>query len=86
MFPVNTGLSKKITGTRRGIKMNRIEEGCCPRCGFELLDLSAYFCSQCEKAIQKEVRAKVVARKTGTGKRIKMNIGMLGVTQKLKKA
>ena len=65
---------------------NRIQEGRCPRCGFELLDLRAYFCSQCEREIQKEVRAKVAARKGRTGaKRIKMNIGMLGVTQKLKK-
>lgn len=65
---------------------NRIEEGKCPRCGFELLDLKNYFCTQCEKEITKEIQAKVAARKGRKGKvkRIKMNIGMLGVTQKIK--
>ena len=66
--------------------MNRIEEGRCPRCGFALLDLKAYFCTQCERDIQKEVRAKVAGRKNMNKKRIKMNIGMLGATQKIKNA
>lgn len=68
------------------MKMNRIEEGRCPKCGFELLDLSRYFCSSCEKEIEKEVRAKVSARKTVGKKRIKMKIGMLGQIQKAKNA
>ena len=62
---------------------NRIEEGKCPRCGFDLLDLNQYFCSQCEKELRAEVRQRVAARKTDK-KRIKMKIGMLGVLQKAK--
>lgn len=65
---------------------NRIEQGKCPRCGFDLIDLNSYFCSQCEREIQKEVRARVAARKSSGKKRIKMKIGMLGEIQKLKNA
>lgn len=65
---------------------NRIEGGQCIKCGFDLLDLSDYFCTQCRKEITKEIQGKVAARKSRKGKvkRIKTNIGMLGVTQKLK--
>jgi predicted RNA-binding Zn-ribbon protein involved in translation (DUF1610 family) len=57
--------------------MNRIEEGRCPKCGFELLDLSKSFCSSCQKEIIKEVAARVASRKTVTRKRMKLKIGML---------
>ena len=66
---------------------DRITDGRCIKCGFALIDLNSYFCTQCQKEVQAEVRAKVQSRKeTGNKKRIKMNIGMLGVTQRIKKA
>ena len=62
---------------------NRIDEGRCPKCGFELLDLSEYFCAQCRKELKKEVQARVAARKNVVRKRIKMKIGMLGFNRPL---
>lgn len=57
--------------------MNRMQEGRCPRCGFELLDLSKDFCSQCAKDINKEVAAKLADRKNPDRKRFRIRIGML---------
>ena len=64
---------------------NRMNEGRCLRCDFELLDLKSYFCTECEKIIREQTKAKVAKRKDKNVKRIKMNIGMLGVVQKIKK-
>ena len=63
---------------------NRMTEGRCLRCDFELLDLNSYFCTSCQKIINEQVKEKVRHRKDKGTKRIKMNIGMLGKLQKIK--
>lgn len=65
---------------------NRIDEGRCPKCGFALIDLGEYFCRECQKQLEKEVHARVAARKNVIRPRIKMKIGMLGQIQKVKNA
>jgi predicted amidophosphoribosyltransferase len=61
---------------------NRITEGRCVRCGADLLDLSEYLCTTCKKALIKESRARVAARKSPVRKRMKLKIGLLGRAQK----
>lgn len=65
---------------------NRMNEGRCLRCDFELLDLNKYFCTECEKIVREQVKSKVAHRKDKNVKRVKMKIGMLGQLQKIKKA
>jgi hypothetical protein len=50
---------------------NRLEEGVCVRCGFPLIDLNNFLCSQCIPIVVEQVR-KIKANPNNKGKRIKL--------------
>lgn len=50
---------------------NRIEEGVCVRCGFPLIDLTNFLCSQCTPIVAEQV-AKIKANPKNKGKKLKL--------------
>jgi len=51
---------------------NRIEEGVCVRCGFPLIDLKNFLCSQCQPIVARQVAE--IKRKGGLARGKKMRL------------